>query len=117
MGKYDDISAERLRTDLVRFAELLLRLDKEDGLLTSPADIQRILGELRQKLFAWEVRRSRSLGAGAPQAGTDAPVSAEDPTVSESLRIVKEALRREGELLRAWEAGESPDVEEDDEGA
>jgi ribonuclease PH len=44
MGKYDDITPERLRSDLVAFAELLMRLNEEDGLLRSAAEIQRLIG-------------------------------------------------------------------------
>jgi hypothetical protein len=115
MGQYDDISQERLRADLVRFAKLILRLEEEGGLLTSPADLQKILGELRQKLFAWEIRSSRHLGqpreegSGSPR---EEPAGAESPSLRESLRVVREAIRREEELLKEW-MGED-DRERDD---
>jgi hypothetical protein len=118
MGKYDDISESRLRADLVAFAQLILRLDSEDGVLASPADLQRILGELRQKLFAFEVRRSRlatdppgELEEAAPRGGRR-PREADDPVLRESLKVVREALRRSEEMLREWD-GAPP--EEDDE--
>ena len=118
MGKYDDISESRLRADLVAFARLILRLDSEDGVLTSPADLQRLLGDLRQKLFAYEVRRSR-LATDPPgefegvEGRKSARVTeAEDPVLKESLKVVREALRRSEEMVREWD-GVPP--EEDDE--
>jgi hypothetical protein len=130
MGKYDDINEDQLRGDLVRFAELILRLNREGALLASPADLQTMLGELRQKIFAWEVRASRRLQAGgeageAPgsesggkaegeAASAPEPVSSsEDRQVRDSLRIVRDALRREEELLEEWEEGLPPDEEDD----
>ncbi|TVP74904.1 MAG: hypothetical protein EA352_09470 [Gemmatimonadales bacterium] len=102
MGRYDDITAAQLRADLVRFAQLILRLEEEDGLLVSPADLQTLLGELRRKLFAWEVRCSQRLGSrsGDEESGRedDADARASDA----SLRIVKDALEREAELRRKW---------------
>jgi len=77
MGKYDDISEARLRGDLVAFARLLLRLERDGVLLKSPADLQRLLGELRRKIFAFEVRGPRlplsSGGASKPPADTSGP--------------------------------------------
>ena len=77
MGRYDDISAARLRGDLVAFARLLLRLDREGALLESPAELQRLLGELRRKIFAFEVRAPRlplgSAGARKPPSDASGP--------------------------------------------
>lgn len=118
MGAYDDIDPEHLRTDLVRFAELIQRLDDEDAVLVSPSDLLTILGELRQKLFAYEVRCSHLLkadgsseqtGAPAPDSAADAP---ESDVESESLRIVREAIDRHEEMLQEWRPpseGESDD--------
>ena len=108
MGKYDDITPEQLRADLVQFAKLILRLDEEDGVLTSPADLQKIIGELRQKLFAYEIRAGR-LARGERKAKS--PGEREDPSLKRSLKVVREALRREEEMLREWEG----DDEEEDE--
>lgn len=121
MGQYDNISEDQLRADLVGFAELLLRLDQENGLLTSPADLQKILGELRQKLFAWEIRSSHRLRApggeadekGGKNAREEGSQTARSPgAASESLRVVREALRREQEMIREW--SRDPDPESDD---
>lgn len=111
MGRYDDITEDRLCADLVRFAELILRLDEEDGLLVSPADLQTLLGELRRKLFAWEIRCSQSLevdsGDLAEEAGGGSNRSGEgtsDDVSAESLRIVRDALRRQNELRKEWDS-------------
>jgi hypothetical protein len=115
MGQYDDISEERLRADLVRFAELLLRLEEEGGLLVSPADLQKILGELRQKLFAWEIRCTRHLGQGgdteaAGESQGEGTTAGEGPDAS--IRVVREAIERQKQMIREW-SGEA-DRESDD---
>jgi len=116
MGKYDDITPEELRKDLVAFAQLLLRLEKEEGLLRSAAELQRLIGELRQKLFAYEVRSSRLLPgtSGAPARAGGEP-SEEDPVVKESLRVIREAIKREEEMLKEWEGIQEPEEDRDDE--
>jgi hypothetical protein len=103
MGQYDDITETQLRADLVRFAELLLRLEAEGGLLVSPADLQKILGELRQKLFAWEIRCSRFLDPVDPPGGSSLhePAGGEG-ALPDSLRVVREAIERQREMLREW---------------
>lgn len=108
MGKYDDITPERLRADLVGFAQLILRLDREDGVLTSPADLQRLLGDLRQKLFAYEVRAG-GMAKGKEKGDEDSPLS-DDSTLKNSQKVVREALRREEEMLREWDG----DLDEED---
>jgi hypothetical protein len=113
MGKYDDISPDRIRSDLVQFASWILRLDAEDALLRSPADLQRVLGDLRQKIFAYEVRSSRFVTKAVepPGEGTVAAREEEDALVRLSLRVVREALRRSEEMEREWE-GAPPDEDE-----
>jgi hypothetical protein len=119
MGKYDDISPDRLRADIVAFAQLILRLDAEDGVLASPAELQRLLGDLRQKLFAYEVRSSR-FGREAPESdaepgSTSAGASGtdDDPVLRQSLKIVRDALRRGAEMVREWR-GAAPDDDDED---
>ncbi len=120
MGKYDDISADRLRADLVAFAQLILRLDQEDAVLVSPADLQRMLGDLRQKIFAYEIRNSRMRdeGPSRPQEpGSDegeAGDSGSGRAMEDSLRVVREAIRRTEEMLQEWE-GQVPEDHDDDE--
>ncbi len=92
MGQHDDISPERLRADLVHFAQFLQRLDDEDRLLEATPRIIRMMGDLRSKLFAYEVRGTGRL----------APPEPEPPEVQESLRIVEEAARRAREAEEEW---------------
>ena len=115
MGQYDDIAPDQIRADLVRFARLLLRLEEEKRLLRSIPHIQAILGDLRQKLFAHEVRGTRNLPAPEePRLELPrglAPTEADDGALRDSLRVVKEALERQEEAIREWT---EPDREEDD---
>lgn len=115
MGAYDDITPERLRSDLVSFAELLLRLDREDGLLRSAAEIQRLIGELRQKLFAYEIRSSRLLPERTEGMDRGESRVDEDPLVRQSLKVIREALRREEEMLKEWEGIVPQEEDRDDE--
>ena len=117
MGRYDDITPEKLRAELLRFAELVQRMDRDQVLLQSSPRILRLLGELRQMLFAHEIRGARHLGGkdlpGPSEADTDEPVpEGVDP---DSLRIVREALRREKELQEELERRliDSKDEEQD----
>lgn len=95
MGRYDDISPDDLRADLRRFAEFLLRLDREDRLLEATPRIMKLLGELRAKLFAYEVRVTGRL----------APREQEPPEIAEAQRIVDDALRRAREAREEWSQG------------
>jgi hypothetical protein len=101
MGKYDDITPERLRSEILRFARFLLKMEEEGVLLEKTPSVLRMLGELRQMLFAHEVRYTRKL---LPSQKRDQPASqAVDPAVEDSRRIVEEALRREKELQEELE--------------
>jgi len=102
MGKYDDITPERLRSEVLRFARLLQKMDEEGVLLDKSPSILRLLGELRQMLFAYEVRYTKKLLPSEKARGEKAS-PAEDPAVRESARIVQEALRREKELQEELE--------------
>ncbi len=118
MGTYDDISPDQLRSDLVDFARLILKLDENDQVLASPADLQRLLGELRQKLFAYEIRSSHfNIQPSGSESGAEGSRPAEqDPVVRNSLRVVREALRRTEEMLQEWEGrGSEPTDEDEDE--
>jgi hypothetical protein len=104
MGRYDDITPEKARAELLRFAELIQRMDREEVLLRSSPRILKMLGELRQMLFAFEIRGGRHLG-GKDLPGPQGPIeeAAPDPDEAASLRIVEEALRREKELQEELE--------------
>ncbi len=113
MDRPDEMSADRLREELVTFARLLLRLERDGTLLSSPADLQRLLGDLRRKLFAWEVRGVRLLPPGEDTRTEPGPdetsrsgstdEEGNDAGLRASLRVVREALRREQEMIREWE--------------
>jgi hypothetical protein len=99
MGRYDDITPEQLRAELLRFAELIQRMDREQLLLRASPRILKLLGELRQMLFAFEIRGARHLGGkDLPGAAGPSPEEVGSPLDQESLRIVREALAREKEL-------------------
>jgi len=99
MGRYDDITPEKLRAELLRFTDLIQRMDRDGRLLRSSPRILEMLGELRQMLFAFEIRGARHLGTQEfpGQAGPDVG-SGSHPPAQDSLRIVREVLARENEL-------------------
>lgn len=100
MGRYDDITADELRNQLLRFTRLVRAMEKRGVLLEKAPSLLRLLGELRQMIFAYEVRSTRALPGAGKEADTgSAPGDAEsDPHARESSRIVQEALEREREL-------------------
>lgn len=114
MGKYDEMPPEELRERLVRFARLILRLEEEGELLEKAPQILKLIGDVRQMLFAYEVRCTARLGPeeeegeAGEQGGGE-----EDPAILESLRVVEEALEREKELLD--ELGRDPDEDPEEE--
>jgi hypothetical protein len=116
MGRYDDITPEKARAELLRFAELIQRMDRDEILLRSAPRVLKMLGELRQMLFAYEIRGSRHLG-GKDLPGPEGTGEAEagpagmDPA---SWRVVQEALQREKELQEELERRLSDRKEEQD---
>ncbi len=104
MGKYDDITPERLSAELRRFARLVSRWDEQGVLLDETPSLQQFLGELRRMLFAYEVRCTRKL---EPPMAADPGATQPDP--DQSSRIVTEALDLERQLhqelqRRLWSA-------------
>jgi hypothetical protein len=91
-------SEEELRAELVRFARRVLRLEEEGRLLSSPADLQTVLGELRRRLFEWEVRRAAELGGQEGISG-----------VGTSEQVVREAQEAEEALRRDLDGPDRPD--------
>ena len=102
MGKYDDITPERLRSELLRFARLIVKMEEEGVLLDKTPSVLRVLGELRQMLFAHEVRYTKKL-LPPEKAEDKPPADRPDPALDDSRRIVEEALRREKELQEELE--------------
>ncbi|TVP50016.1 MAG: hypothetical protein EA350_01125 [Gemmatimonadales bacterium] len=98
-------SEEELRAELLRFARKILRLEEEGRLLSSPADLQTVLGELRRRLFEWEVRRAAELGIMESRSRG-----------SDSDQIVREAREAEEQLRRDLDAADDPDGPQGGEG-
>lgn len=113
MGKYDEMPPEELRERLVRFGRLILRLDEEGELLEKAPQVLKIIGDVRQMLFAYEVRCTARLGPEEHEADGEEQGAEEDPAVLESLRVVEEALEREKELLDELTRDPPEDPEEE----
>lgn len=112
MGRYDEVDPEDLRQHLVRIAKLILRLEEDGLLLQEAARLQKVFGDLRQKLFAYEIRSAAELG---PAQEEEEEGEAVDPLMEESHRIVREAREREQELRDELGRGSPvPENEEDD---
>lgn len=107
MGQYDNIGGEKLRADLRRLATLIRKLEDEGRLLEEIPRLMKILGDLRQKMFAYEIRSVENL------IPTD---EAESKQLEESRRIVREALKREQKKLEEWETLWSPDADPEEDG-
>lgn len=105
MGKYDNIQPDALRADLLNFASFIQRLEQEGRLLDGIPRLLRILGDLRQKLFAYEVR-------AVAQRPTE---EQESPAVREARRIIEEALRRERDMISDWNKEWEPERKEEEE--
>ena len=104
MGKYDDIRPEHLSNALVRFARAVLKLKDEGTLLDRGPELQKMMGDLRRMLFAYEVRST----ADWEFEVEDGDVVEADPVTLESLRIVQEAVELESKLEDAWREANPP---------
>lgn len=102
MGRYDDITAEELRSQLLKFARLVRAMEKRGVLLEKTPSLLRLLGELRRMIFAYEVRSTRDFPPSDESLqdarGDDDPNHDPEQGMEESLRIVREAREREQEL-------------------
>jgi hypothetical protein len=118
MGNFDDISPEELRQALIEFAREVLRRQSREELLAAIPELQEELGELRQMLFAYEVRLSRHLGppnATEPGGGNrPSDRAGDDPVLRESLRVIRDAVQREEDMLLEWEGTPPWDEDDDD---
>lgn len=94
---------EQVRSALLRFGELVRRLDEDGRLLRALPLLLGRLGDLRRVLFEYEVRVTERL------------LPVEDPAERESRRIVREAIEREDDVPEDWKAGWSPDELDDPE--
>lgn len=86
----------QVRSELIRFAELIQRLERDDRLLRSLPFLMGRLGDIRRMLFDFEVRVTERL------------LPIEDPTERESRRIVREARESEREGPEEWGGGWHP---------
>jgi len=106
MGKERDrVDPEKLRQSLLRLARLIRKLDQQGRLLESSPELMRLMGNLRSKLFDYEVRHTGRL----------LPEVSEPPEVMEAQRIVEEAARALEEAEQQWGRHWSPEAEDDDE--
>lgn len=107
MGLYDDIVPDALRADLRYFAELILQLDARNELLDATPRLLKVLGDLRAKIFAYEVRVTGRLFP--KEEDNDEPTEEIPRDDEESKRIVEEAIRRLEEMEREWSRPWEPD--------
>lgn len=104
-GKEPPTEAQ-VRSALVRFGELIRRLDEDDRLLRSLPFLMGRMGDIRRLLFAYEVRVTERL------------LPSENAEERESRRIVQDAIQRELEMTDEWkEPGPWASPETDDEGS
>lgn len=95
------VDPERLKTELLDLAAAIQRLDEEGELLHASPELIRQMGDLRRKLFEYEVRCTKRL---LPRK--------ELPEVLEAQRIVRDAARRLQEEDDRWRRlFEEPDAE------
>ena len=106
MGQYDNIGEGQLRKDLLRLASLIRKLQDEGRLLEQIPRLMKIFGDLRQKMFAYEIRAVESLIPKDEE---------ESRQIEESRRIAREALKSEQARLKEWETLWSPESDAEDE--
>lgn len=111
VGKYDGIEPAALRTALVAFANALLDLDKKGTLLVRAPELQKMMGDLRQMLFAYEIRCTEKLPIVLREAENQEVEN--DPVIRASLRIVQEAVKREADLADSWRNGDAGNDSDD----
>ena len=95
-------SEERVRLELVLFAELVQRLERENRLAEAIPFLLRRLGDLRRLLFDYEVRATERL------------LPIEDPHERAARRLLREMEDRRSKMIDEWGESWAPD---DDEGA
>jgi hypothetical protein len=96
-------SEDRVRLELVLFADLIQRLEESGSLLKAVPFLLGRLGDIRQVLFDYEVR------------GTERLLPIEDPREREARRILREMEERKRDMLQEWGEGWTPDEGDDEE--
>jgi hypothetical protein len=97
----DPPSEERVRLELVLFAELIQRLERENRLTEALPFVLRRLGDLRRLLFDYEVRATERL------------LPIEDPHERAARQLLRELEERRRELEAEWGETWKPDGEEE----
>ncbi len=92
-------SEERVRLELVLFADLIQRLEKENRLADALPFVLSRLGDLRRLLFDYEVR------------GTERLLPIEDPAEREARRLTRESDERQRQMMEEWQEPWTPDGE------
>jgi hypothetical protein len=82
---YDDGRARNLEGLLRALAERIRELDAEGRLLSNPAELTRLIGDVKSELFHYEVRATY-----------------DTPEVADSRRIVNDAIKQ-AEQGRPWQ--------------
>jgi len=95
-------SEERVRLELVLFAELIQRLETEGRLAEALPFVLHRLGDLRRLLFDYEVRATQRL------------LPVEDPHERAARRLIEEVQERAKRMAEEWEEPGSPDEGEED---
>ncbi len=93
-------SEERVRLELVLFADLIQRLESENRLAEALPFVLSRLGDLRRLLFDYEVRATERL------------LPIEDPDEREARRVVREMEERKREMMEEWGESWTPDEDE-----
>lgn len=94
-------SEDRVRLELVLFAELIETLAEDDRLLDAVPFLLGRLGDLRRVLFDYEVRCTERL------------LPIEDPDEREARRLLRELDERKREMMEDWGQGWIPPEEDE----
>lgn len=92
---YDDGRARNLEELLRALAERIRKLDAEGLLLANPAELTRLIGDVKSELFHYEVRATY-----------------DTPEVADSRRIVNDALKQ-AEQGNSWQKKQGTEDGED----
>ena len=95
-------SADRVRLELVLFAELIQRLETSGSLVEAVPLLLSRLGDLRRVLFDYEVRCTERL------------LPIEDPKEREARRILRQIEESKREMLEDLGRGWEPDEDDED---
>jgi len=93
---------ERVRLELVLFADLIQRLEKEGRLADALPFVLHRLGDLRRLLFDYEVRATERL------------LPVEDPNEREARRIIREVEESVRRSTEEWGKPWTPDPDDED---